>query len=153
MYELTFTFRLADLVRYEVRSKQRSDHPLVIQCLVTERLVTERSHYKFSRITKRSMYDTYVRNDNVNALYDVNADMVKFDTQVSINTCVCEHLWVKIHGFRTNMRMHLNSSLSLRLIIKRIVSHPVNHLLTFLGISSSQGTIRIIAVTLIRIYG
>ena len=73
MYELTFTFRLADLVRYEVRSKQRSDHPLVIQCLVTERLVTERlvterSHYKFSRITKRSMYDTYVRNDNVNAL-------------------------------------------------------------------------------------
>ena len=63
MYELTFTFRLADLVRYEVRSKQRSDHPLVIQCLVTER-----SHYKFSRITKRSMYDTYVRNDNVNAL-------------------------------------------------------------------------------------
>ena len=69
MYELTFTFRLADLVRYEVRSKQRSDHPLVIQCLVTERLVIERSHYKFSRITKRSMYDTYVRNDNVNALY------------------------------------------------------------------------------------
>ena len=69
MYELTFTFRLADLVRCEVRSKQRSDHPLVIQCLVTERLVTERSHYKFSRITKRSMYDTYVRNDNVNALY------------------------------------------------------------------------------------
>ena len=68
MYELTFTFRLADLVRYEVRSKQRSDHPLVLQCLVTERLVTERSHYKFSRITKRSMYDTYVRNDNVNAL-------------------------------------------------------------------------------------
>ena len=63
MYELTFTFRLADLVRYEVRSKQRSDHPLVIQCLVTERLVTERSHYKFSRITKRStctihMYET-----------------------------------------------------------------------------------------------
>ena len=70
MYELTFTFRLADLVRHEVRSKQRSDHPLVIQCLVTERLVTERSHYKFSRITKRSMYDTYVRNDNVNALVE-----------------------------------------------------------------------------------
>ena len=70
MYELTFTFRLADLVRYEVHSKQRSDHPLVIQCLVTERLVTERSHYKFPRITKRSMYDTYVRNDNVNALTD-----------------------------------------------------------------------------------
>ena len=75
MYELTFTFRLADLVRYEVRSKQRSDHPLVIQCLVTERLVTERSHYTFSRITKRSMYDTYVRNDNVNALYIIQPQL------------------------------------------------------------------------------
>ena len=84
MYELTFTFRLADLVRYEVRSKQRSDHPLVIQCLVTERLVTERSHYKFSHITKRSMYDTYVRNDNVNALIVLHVQRASRGTCLSM---------------------------------------------------------------------
>ena len=43
-------------------------------------LVTERSHYKFSRVTKRSMYATYVRNDNVNALKSLASS--KYQTNV-----------------------------------------------------------------------
>ena len=34
MYELTFTFHLADLIRYEVRSKERSDHLLACTVFV-----------------------------------------------------------------------------------------------------------------------